>query len=173
MPIEILLHTPKWVYLVFALLLWFGAKQLVANTLSLGRAALMPFAMTALSLSGVTSAFGDSPVALLAWAAGALVLVVLVQQRALPAATRYDAATRRFHVAGSAVPLLLMMGIFFTKYAVGVSLALHPGIRHDHMFAIVMPLVYGAFSGIFAGRALRLWRLAIRADRALAGAGGA
>lgn len=165
---QIFLHTPKWVYVLFATLLWLGAKQLIANTVTLGRVTVMPVVMTGLSVYGVTSAFGDSILALLAWAAAALVLLTFVLRRALPASTRYDEASRKFHVAGSAVPLLLLMGIFCTKYVVGVVLALHPEVRHDATFALAIPLLYGAFSGIFAGRAVRLWKLAIREDRAVA-----
>ena len=137
--------------------------------MSLTRVTLMPLAMTGLAVYGVASAFGDSPMALLGWAAAALAVLALLLQRPLPAATRYDAASRSFQVAGSAVPLALMMGIFFTKYVVGVALAMHPELRHQAAFAIGLPVVYGAFSGSFIGRALRLWKLAIRGDRAQAG----
>ena len=169
MLLQILLHTPKWVFAVFVLLVWLGAKQLLSNSVSLSRVTLMPILMGGLSVFGVISAFGDSLGALLGWAAAAAVLIALVLQRPLPATTRYDAAGRQFHVAGSAVPLALMMGIFFTKYVVGVALAMHPELRHQASFTIALPLLYGAFSGIFAGRAIRLWKLAIRHDRALAG----
>ena len=93
---DIFLHTPKWVYIVFATLLWLGAKQLIANSVSLARVTLMPVAMIGLSVYGLTSAFGDAPTALLAWAGGGLVLFTLVLQRDLPAATRYDGGARRF-----------------------------------------------------------------------------
>jgi hypothetical protein len=168
---EIFLHTPKWVFFLLAGLVWLGARQLIANSVSLRRVTVMPVVMTGLALYGVTSAFGSSPLALLAWAAGVVAVVALVLQRGLPAGTRYDAASRQFHVAGSAVPLALLMGIFLTKYVVGVTLAIHPEIHGSASFALGIPLLYGAFNGIFAGRALRLWRLAIRDDRLLAGAG--
>jgi len=58
-----------------------------------------------------------------------------------------------------------MMGIFFTKYVVGVLLAMHPELGHQATFEIGISALYGAFTGIFAGRAIRLWRLAIHADR--------
>lgn len=170
---QIFLHTPKWVYILFATLLWLGARQLLAHSMSLGRATVMPIVMTGLSIYGVASAFGASSLSLLGWAAAAGVALTLVLQRGLPAGTRYDEATRRFHVAGSAVPLLLMMGIFFTKYGVGATLAMHPEVRHDAAFALAIALLYGVFSGVFAGRALRLWKLAIREDRLAAGATGA
>ena len=31
-------------------------------------------------------------------------------------------------------------------------------------FAVVVPTLYGAFTGVFAARALRLWKLAIATD---------
>jgi hypothetical protein len=166
MLMQILIHTPKWVFITFALLVWLGARQLLAGSVGLTRITLMPIAMAGLSLYGVASAFGDDPAALLGWAAAAAVLLAFVLQRGAPATTHYDATARVFHFAGSAVPLALMMGIFFTKYIVGVLLAMHPELRHDAVFALGISTLYGAFSGTFAGRAVRLWRLAMRADRA-------
>ncbi|MEJ8845918.1 DUF6622 family protein [Variovorax rhizosphaerae] len=168
MLLQILSHTPRWVFVLFAVLLWFGAKQLLASSVSLARTTVMPIAMTGLSISGVLSAFGDSPMALVGWGTAAVVLAALVLQFGLPEGTRYDADTRRFHLQGSAVPLVLMMGIFFTKYVVGVMMAMHPELAHNHNLALGLGTLYGAFSGTFAGRAIRLWKLAIRHDRALA-----
>jgi hypothetical protein len=168
--LQIILHTPKWVFAVFVLLLWLGCKQLMSGSVSLAKVTVMPIAMTGLSLAGVISAFGDSPGALLGWAVAAAALVLVVLQQVLPASTRYDRAAREFHLAGSAMPLVLMMGIFFTKYVVGVALAMHPELRQQASFAVAIPMLYGAFSGIFAARAVRLWKLAIRTDAVAVGA---
>jgi hypothetical protein len=170
MLIQILTHTPKWVFALFVLLFWLGARQLLSGRVGLARITLLPLAMSALSFWGVISAFGDSPLALLGWAIAAGTLGAWVLARPLPASTRYDAATRSFQVAGSAVPLALMMGIFFTKYAVGVQLAMHPQLAHQGEFAIAIGTLYGAFTGIFAARSMRLWRLAVRDDAARLGA---
>ncbi len=82
-------------------------------------------------------------------------------RRPLPARTRYDAATRRFILPGSPLPLLLILGIFLTKYAVGVTLAMRPALGGETDFALSVAGLYGIFSGILLGRALRLWRLAM------------
>jgi hypothetical protein len=173
MLIQILTATPKWVFALFALLLWLGCKQLMARSVSLARATAIPVAMTALSVYGVLSAFSHQPVAVLGWAGALLVSAFVVLQRALPATTRYDATSRRFHVGGTAVPLVLMMGIFFTKYVVGVQVAMHPALVNDLGFALCIGTLYGAFSGIFAARSLRLWKLTRRDDRASTAALGA
>ena len=134
MVLQILAHTPHWVFALFALLVWLGCKQLVSRRVSLRRITVLPLAMTGLSLYGVVSAFRDSPLALAFWVAAAVVAAFLLMQRRLHEATRYEAGTRSFDVPGSAVPLVLMMGIFFTKYVVGVQLAMHPELAHQPGF---------------------------------------
>ena len=169
---EILTHTPAWVFGLFALLLWLGAKQLSGRRVGLRRTMAMPVVMIALSLYGVLSVFSRQPLAALAWAAAALVVGFVLVQRGAPAGTRYDLATRSFALRGSAVPLALMMGIFFTKYGVGVQVAMHSALTGDPAFALGVSALYGAFSGAFAGRALRLWKLALRGHRAPVAAAG-
>ena len=162
MLLQIVTHTPRWVFGLFVLLVWLGCKQLMSGRVSLVKITVMPVAMTGLAVYGVASAFGASntagPAALLAWAAAAAVLL------------RYNAEARAFDVAGSAVPLMLMMGIFFTKYVVGVSLSMHPELAHQTPVAVGISALYGAFIGVFVGRAARLWKLAIRTDRGVASA---
>ncbi|MES2532665.1 MAG: DUF6622 family protein [Pseudomonadota bacterium] len=167
MLIQILAHTPTWVFVLFGALVLLGGKQLVPNTTSLTRVAIMPIAMAAFSLYGVLSAFAATPLAMLGWAVAAAVLGLVVSRMPLPASTRYAAATRTFHAAGSPIPLALMMGIFFTKYIVGVTSAMHPELPTHLGFALSIGTLYGAFSGIFAARALRLWKLALRQDASL------
>jgi hypothetical protein len=79
-----------------------------------------------------------------------------------PAGTGYDPAQRTFALPGSWIPLALIVGIFLTKYVVGVDLAMQPSLAQDGSYAVPVAAIYGAFSGIFAGRAARLWRLAVR-----------
>ena len=127
----------------------------------------MPAAMTGLSVYGVVSAFGQAPQAtavLAAWlgAAVAITAVALWLQPQPAAATRYSAESRSFFVPGSVAPLLLILGIFLTKYLVGVELAMQPALARDSEFALQIAVLYGLFSGVFAARALRLWRLARR-----------
>ncbi|MDP9899203.1 DUF6622 family protein [Variovorax ginsengisoli] len=169
MLLQIVAHTPTWVFAVFALLIWLGSKQWIGGSVGLVRATVVPLAMAVFSLYGVVSAFAATPSALIGWAAAAAVGLLLVLQRRLPDSTRYDAARRSFHVAGSAVPLVLMMGIFSTKYVVGVQLVMHPELATHLNFALAIATLYGAFAGVFTGRAVRLCRLALRAPARIDG----
>ena len=164
---SILKGTPGWVWGLLAALVALGLSQVRTRSLSLVRVAIMPVAMGGLSLWGTISAFGASPMfgyVLLAWALGVALLVALIAPLAAPAGTRFDAATRSFHVPGSVIPMLLILGIFLTKYIVGVDLAMQPSLAHDGQYTLIVGALYGLFSGIFAGRAARLWRLALRRD---------
>ena len=167
MLLQILANTPRWVFVLFAALLWLGLSQLLTRRVGLSRITGLAIGMSAFSLYGTVSAFAGVPMALLAWLAGAAAVFALLAGRAAPLGTRFDAATRRFTVPGSAVPLALMMGIFFTKYAVGVALGMHLAQANDVSFALPVSTLYGAFSGVFAARAARLWRLAMAQERQL------
>jgi hypothetical protein len=160
MLLQIILRTPVWVWGLFALLLWQGFKLARPSSTGLLRATLMPVVMVCLSVYGTVSAFGGQAHVVLAWLAGAAMTVSMVLMRfPVPTNTRYDATEKRIHQPGSFVPLALMMGIFFTKYAVGISIAMHPALAHDLVFSTAISALSGAFSGIFAARALRLQRL--------------
>jgi hypothetical protein len=161
----VLKSTPTWVWGLLAVLAGLGLSQARTRDASLARIALMPIAMVALSLWGTLSAFGSSPqlgYVLAAWFATAAVALALVARMAPPAGTRYDAGSRTFTLPGSWIPMLLILGIFLTKYIVGVELAMRPTLALDGQYTLVVAALYGVFSGVFAGRAARLWRLASR-----------
>lgn len=63
------------------------------------------------------------------------------------------------------VLLLLILGIFITQYVVGVGTAMQPALARDANFSLGFGALYGAFSGVFLARAVRLWRLALLQER--------
>lgn len=162
---SILGNTPTWVWGLLAALMALGASQCFARSAGLRRVLLMPLAMTIFSAFGLASAFGSAPhvaATLAVWllvtcAVAALTLWLL---RTPTAGVRYDAAGHRFHLPGSIVPILLILGIFLVKYGVGVALAMQPSLGQGSQLALQIALVYGVFNGIFVARAGRLLRLA-------------
>lgn len=155
-------QTPTWVWGLLAALLALAALQLRDRRQSLLRVSIMPVAMTLFSAWGTWSAFGSSPLlgqAVAVWAAAAALVFALVARGR--AAASYDAATRSYDLPGSAVPLLLVAGIFLVKYGVGIELAMAPRLLHDTQYALTVAGLYGAFTGSFVGRACRPWRLAL------------
>lgn len=159
----ILRGTPPWVWLLLAGLLSLGFSQTRDRRASLARVSIMPLAMTAFSIYGAVAAFGRSPMfgyTMMAWMLAAAISFSIAGTRALPLATTYDRATRTYFLPGTWVTLALIAAIFVTRYVVNVDVAIRPELARDGAYTLLVGALYGAFSGIFLGRAARLWRLA-------------
>ena len=82
--IQIITHTPIWVWAIFVLLLWLGFKQSLPSTPGLTRITLIPLAMLGLSLYGLVSVFRSTGTLLMAWvcpaALAALAAFITVHQ---------------------------------------------------------------------------------------------
>lgn len=159
----ILRNTPAWVGGLLAGLLVLGASQLRDRTAGLARVSLLPLGMTVFSAAGTWSALAASVhfgSAVHAWLVAAAICFALVAPGR--GAARFDSVQRVYRLPGSSVPLLLIGGLFLVKYGVGIELALNPRAVHHAPFALGVAALYGAFTGIFVGRAARLWRLALQ-----------
>ena len=164
MLLPILQATPAWVWALLAALLWLGLQQMLPRQVSLRRSLLAPLALTLFSAWGLASAFAASAAApaLGVWLLAMLLAtaLLLALRRQPPAGAQYDAQQLRFRLPGSPVPLLLILGIFLTKYLVGVELALQPALAQDGSLALQIAALYGLFNAALLARAARLWRLA-------------
>jgi hypothetical protein len=152
---QIIVHTPLWVWAILAFLLYRGLLASLDREVALRRVFLIPLVMLALSLQGMISAFGADAAALPAWLACLLATTALTWNRFDADSVRPHPQRAAVFLRGSWMPLALMMGVFCTKYAVGVMLALNPALKLQTMFAVGVCALYGAFNGIFIGQALR------------------
>lgn len=162
---SILGRTPAWVWGLLIGLIALGVSQCFERRASIARVALLPISMACLSVFSLGAALKASTnglAALVVWLIAAVVSagVAMAWRTAPPAGTRYNASSRQFNLPGSPVPLLIILAIFFTKYTVAIELAMQPGLIQNASFALSLAAVYGVFNGIFAARALRLWRMA-------------
>lgn len=163
--LPLLRGTPASIWLLLAGLTALGLSQCRARSVGLPRSVALPLAMAALGGWGVFAAARSAPQP---WLPQAVWLATVGATAALlhgwrphpPAGTAYDAAARRFHLPGSATPLLLILAMFCLKYGVGLETALQPAHAQDTGFATAVAVLYGVGTGVFLFRALRLWRLA-------------
>jgi hypothetical protein len=156
----ILSHTPVWVWILLAVLVKLGVSQSRPHDVSLTRVTILPLVMLALSASGVLSAFGYFPMALGGWAAGVGAALIFARQAIAVRGASWSVETKTLHLPGNWVPLVLMLGIFATKFFAGVSLAMNPALATHAVFAGLCSFAYGAFSGLFLARSLSLRALA-------------
>jgi len=164
--VAILSHTPGYVWAILAALVLVGSLQLRRQRMSRARLLIAPLAMGALSLWSATAAFGARPAVALAWLLG--MGTAWLANRALRWPRDVGSDGDAFVVAGSPWPLALMLAIFALRYAVAVSLVFHPEWRADPVFAASMALLYGALSGMFTARAVRILTSGPRRVRAVA-----
>jgi uncharacterized membrane protein len=161
----ILRNTPRYVWALVGVLVVMGIAQMRERTQGLLRVSVPPVVMAAFSLGAAVSAFGRSPLAseaLWLWllAAAAIAGLFAITE----SSARYDAATRTFRLPGSWVPLVLFLGVFLARYFVAVRLSMQPDLIMDSAFVLPVATMYGAFSGVFLGRAAQLWRLPLRSN---------
>ncbi len=162
MMIRILQGTPGWVWGLLALLVILGLSQSMPRRVSARRIVIVPGIMLALSIAGVVTTFGAQPLALAAWAAGVGLAIALGMDAVAPRGARYARESARFELPGSWLPMGLILGLFCIKYGVGVGLAFTPALATNAPFEVGVAFAYGAFSGLFAARAIALRRLALR-----------
>jgi hypothetical protein len=156
MILDILEHTPSWVWMVFALLVASGLRQARAREVTRARVTILPLVFIALSLSGVLRLPASLPLVLGAWALGFATVLIFARNLVAVRGASWSPRTDRFQVPGSWLPLFLMVGLFLIKYGVAVALAMHPVLTTDAPFTVGCSLVFGLFGGVFWTRAQSL-----------------
>ncbi len=158
MLLEIVRHTPSWVWVLLAALVAFGLSQMRARRVARAQILMLPGAMLALGVSGLWSTFSAMPPSLPTWLA-ALALGTLAGLRLpVPAGTRVDAGGTHLHLPGSLWPLATILVIFAFRYAVNVELALHAAWRLQPGVMLPVAALYGVIGGLLLGRAGALLR---------------
>jgi len=153
--VEVVRHTPVWVWGILAAIVVLGALQMRDHATSRLRLLAMPLGMGGYSLWGAVSAFGVQAPVLLAWTAGLSIALVSNARVGWPGKVRAD-GDGGFALPGSPLPLLLMLAVFALRYAVTVSLVLHPQWRVEAGFALPASIAAGFLAGLFAARARRI-----------------
>jgi len=164
-------HTPGWVWLLFLALICLGFLQSRTRTVPKARLLALPAAMLALSLHSLVATFGPLRLGLLAWLAGGMLTLLLHRVLGPPAGAGYAPDTRRYTVPGSWVPLMLMLAIFFARYAVAAATAIDASLRQANALVAAAGLVYGLLSWTFFARARAVLRTAQYAPAGLAAQG--
>jgi hypothetical protein len=153
---QLITRPPIWIWLLLAFLIYRGVAASTDRQLPVQRVVLFPLIMLALSVQGVLFAFGMQPLAILSWLAAALAIACLRWKLADPANLVFDRARKMVFQRGSWLPLVLMLSIFCTKFALAVLMAMHPDWPHQPGFGMGVCALYGAFSGYFLGTLAQL-----------------
>ena len=155
---ELISHTPTWVFAIFFTLLVLGFIQSKERIVKVKTVFILPIAMIIFSFFGVSSVFGLSILTMSLWALGLVTTLVIGLKLAYPSLVSFSDQSNKLTIPGSWVPLFFMMAIFFTKYFVGFAVARELPIVNEHIFIVLLSLLYGAFSGIFLSRGFVMFK---------------
>lgn len=151
--LEVLKHTPLYVWGILAALVVFGSLQVRDQVVGRMRVLALPVGLGAFSLWGAASAFGVTWAALAAWALGMSAMLSVARWVQWPRNVEFLPERDAFAVRGSVLPLVAMLAVFAVRYVTTVTLVLHPQWRGVAAVEIVGSLGYGLLSGVFAMRA--------------------
>ncbi len=155
--LDIITHTPLWVWGGLALLVFMGLKQTLPRDVSALRMWLVPIIMGAYSFYGSWSSFGGvgQAFAATAWIVGAAIGFAANGKLDLPRQVAVN-ADGSFRIGGSLAPLVLFVSIFMLRYAIGVTLAVAPALAHDLPFALAASLAGGVPTGLLLARSRKV-----------------
>ena len=154
MLIQILIHTPVYVWAILALLVWRGVVATHDREMAVRNIFIIPVIMLAISLQDLFAKFGGAYFPLCAWAGSAVAVIVLVVKFS-GAGVSAGAKHGSVRVYGSKVPLVIMIGLFLTKYVTAVTLVIEPYAGESAAFQAVVCALSGAFNGYFLGCLVR------------------
>lgn len=158
---QVLTHTPFWVWILLAYLVWQGIKAMQPRTTPIWRVLIVPVVFIVWGVSRIGFGQQDSSWPLAAWIAAALALLPLGVLTPRP--FDVDHKTGEIVRPGSAFALIRNVIVFLLQYAVGVISAIDAGDRA--LATIIGRAISGATAGYFIGSTIALL-LAYRRKRA-------
>ncbi|MDB5620990.1 DUF6622 family protein [Tardiphaga sp.] len=161
--IAILVHTPPWVFVLLALLIWLGCLSLRPRSQPLRRLLIVPAVFFLMGLSRLVLG-GKSIELLVVWLVSATLLAALALYSG-PRNVTIDRDTGYIRRPGSVLPLVRNIVVFVLQYAVAVVTAMKLNIGID--VAMAGQAISGACAGYFLGWTIALLR-SYRAQTAVA-----
>ena len=153
--INIIQHTPIWVFPLIVGVLWLGSRNLRERTLPLRLLFAFPLVMLVLSVSNSIGTSAPAQLALADWicfaAVGGLIGWSLAQR---PLAI--DPGAGRLTLPGSVVPLIVSVSIVVLRYVFGYLYGRYPELIANPNYALVLIAGGALLGGVTFGRYGRL-----------------
>jgi len=150
----VLANAPIWIWPLFILLLVIGLMATRDRRSPVAPFYALPF-LGILAL-GATRELGSPQLAGICFGGGAI-LCGLITYRVQ--GSWIVARDRRFiHLRGEWLTLITLMVIFFSRFLVGMLEAVNPALLNLPVMVAALAFVFGAASGSFLGRSVRILR---------------
>jgi hypothetical protein len=153
--IQILAHTPWWVYALFAFLVSRGIRACRPADVTLYQLALVPALLTGWGLTELARRYGPDFGALASWLLALAVGIALGAAILRGTLFRGDRARGIVHRPADFTVLPLILLAFGIKYSFAVAAAISPGLLLDANYRLADLATSGFFAGIFVGKFTR------------------
>lgn len=149
---EIIRHTPTWVWLLLAFLLYRGLKSMAPRAMAPRRMLVLPVVFFVWAVHGIVTELHAADYALAGFCLALVVGVVLGRLLAYrQPEPSYDSGLGLIRRPGSVVPLVLILVAFVSKYALSAYLAYRPELGASALYCGFYGTVSGFTDGVFWG----------------------
>ncbi len=158
---EALAHTPLWVWPLFAIVLFFGARNLWPRERPLAPLFILPAILLAFTLYNLTASSADLTLVILAFAVS-FAIGIGVGWNLVPTDVVALKGQGRVRVPGSVAPLLVVIAVIVLRYVMGYTYGRWPELRANSALAVEFSATGALLAGIVWGRILRLAQISRR-----------
>ncbi|MGC6077577.1 hypothetical protein [Citrobacter portucalensis] len=148
-------HTPVWVYLLFAFLLYRGIKARTPATVTLEKLALIPAIFLFWDIYDLITYRDPTLITYIQWTigiiSGAIIGYILIN----PDRLSRSSAPRSIHRPADYSALPFMLLAFGVKYVLGVLNAIAPDVLRQPAMSTLAIITGGMFAGVFVGKFTR------------------
>ncbi len=152
--IQTLTHTPWWVYLLFALIFYKGVRSLKPRAVPLKKLIIVPLVVSAISLDTLFTQINLNGFNVLILSASAVLGLIAGYLMTVRAPIEVDKEHLVYKMPGGITTLLLIFGVFFTKYYIGYEKAVDPTLMQQDGFETFVIIASMLFAGLFIGKLL-------------------
>jgi hypothetical protein len=156
---QIALHTPPWVWVLLAFLIWRGIKARSAADIPPAKLVPIPAVFTVWGLYDVFFAHPVTALGVAGWIAGLVVGVALGYAMLRNAPITADRARGIIHRPGDPTVLPTVVVAFLLKYCFAVAHSIAPQTMALAQWRGLEVIVSGLLAGIFLGKFVRYMRV--------------
>lgn len=149
--LQIISHTPLYVWPLLGYLFWIGWRSKKTRTAPFGPLMILPVAISLWSMLPIV--IRHESIELICWMVSESIGIGLGFLTVRTLNLRFDKEKNLIEIAGNWTPLILLMSIFALRYFLGASYGLHPELRGNLTFLGLESLA-NILSGMFTGRLL-------------------
>ncbi len=145
---EVLTHTPWWVYVMFAYILYAGITATKLRSVPVSQLFIVPIALTILSIHTLVGRIGDHVLYIIPWVIAAALGMVIgwIEMKRLNITV--DRENHLLKIPGSIFTLILLLLFFGCKYYYGFVSATAPERAKQIQFLIFILMITGMGTGV-------------------------